>query len=154
VNSRASIDDFLSYRRLAIVGVSRDRRDFSRSLYEEFRRRGYDVYAVNPLMSDIGGERCYRAVSEIEPAVEGAIVMTGAAASATAVRECLAAGVPRVWLYRAVGQGSVSPEAVAACETAGIDVIAGECPFMFLPKTAWFHRAHGFCRRIAGTYPT
>jgi hypothetical protein len=32
-------------------------------------------------------------------------------------------------------------------------VVAGECPFMFLPETPWFHRLHGFCRKVVGRYP-
>jgi len=32
-------------------------------------------------------------------------------------------------------------------------VVAGECPFMFLPETSWFHRFHGFCRKVSGKYP-
>ena len=45
---RARIDDFLSRKRLALVGVSRNPQDFTRSMFREFRRRGYDVVPVNP----------------------------------------------------------------------------------------------------------
>jgi hypothetical protein len=34
-----------------------------------------------------------------------------------------------------------------------MSVVAGECPFLYLPETPWFHRFHGFCRKIAGAYP-
>jgi uncharacterized protein len=154
VSLRADIDDFLSHRRLAIVGVSRDPRDFSRKLYEEFRRRGYDVYAVNPHATDLQDERCWRSIAEIEPPVDGAIVMTPALASESVVRDCIAAGVPRVWLYRAVGDGAVSPAAVKACQDNRISLIEGECPFMFLPAAGWIHTVHGFCRKLLGTYPS
>jgi len=34
-----------------------------------------------------------------------------------------------------------------------MSLVAGECPFMFLPETPWFHRLHGFCRKLVGSYP-
>jgi len=32
-------------------------------------------------------------------------------------------------------------------------VVAGQCPFMFLPETAGVHRFHGLVRKIMGRYP-
>lgn len=151
---RASIDDFLSHRRLAIVGVSRDPRDFSRKVYEEFKDRGYDVFPVNPNSSDLNGDRCYASVAEIQPVVEAAMVMTPARLSESVVKDCAAAGVRRVWLYRAVGHGAVSPEAVKTCHENGIAVIPGECPFMFFSGAGWIHTLHGLCRKLTGTYPS
>jgi hypothetical protein len=55
-------------------------------------------------------------------------------------------------MYRAAGKGAVSPKAVAFCQERGIEVIAGECPFMFLPSGG-VHRLHGFFRKITGRYP-
>ena len=36
-----SIQDFLGLKRLAVVGVSRDPRDFTRTLFRELQGRGY-----------------------------------------------------------------------------------------------------------------
>ncbi|MCZ2150530.1 MAG: hypothetical protein LC126_22495 [Bryobacterales bacterium] len=63
------------------------------------------------------------------------------------------AGIQRVWLHRGAGQGAMNPEAVRLCGESGIHVVAGECPFMHLPDTAWFHRAHRLIRRITGKLP-
>ena len=45
--SRADVDDFLPQKRLAFVGVSRNRADFSRTLWNELKRRGYDLVPVH-----------------------------------------------------------------------------------------------------------
>jgi hypothetical protein len=66
------------------------------------------------------------------------------------VRECGAAGIRRVWLYRAAGDGAVSAEAVAAARELGMDVVDGACPFMFLPGASVLHRVHGFFHRLGG----
>jgi predicted CoA-binding protein len=154
VSLRANIEDFLSYRRLAMVGVSRDPRDFSRSLYRELERRGYDMQPVNPNAEEVEGDRCYAHISEIEPGVDGVIIMTPPELTARVVQECVAAGVKRVWMYRGAGDGAVSPAALEVCEENGISVVAGECPFMFLAGSGWIHSAHRFCRRMLGTFPT
>ena len=151
---RAVIEDFLSHRRIAMVGVSRKANDFSRVLFQELRSRGYDVIPVNPNTAEIDGQRCYPAVQEIHPSPEAVLVMTPGTQAEDVVKGCAAAGVARVWMYRAVGQGAVSPAALSFCEENGISVVPGECPFMFLAGGSWIHAAHRFCRKVMGTFPT
>jgi predicted CoA-binding protein len=136
-----------------MAGVSRNPRDFSRTLFREFLKRGYDVVPVNPQCTEIEGRVCFPSIASVSPAVEGVLLMTPPSVTETLAVDCAAAGIQRVWMYRATGAGAASPKAVAHCEANGIDVVAGECPLMFLPGAAWFHRVHGLVRRIAGTYP-
>jgi hypothetical protein len=42
---------------------------------------------------------------------------------------------------------------VAFCRKQGMHVVEGHCPFMFLPKTPFFHRVHGFILKLTGGYP-
>jgi predicted CoA-binding protein len=154
-NQRASletINDFLAQKRIAMVGVSHDPKDFSVALFQEFCRRGYDVVPVNPNVSEVLGRPCFARVQDIQPPVGAAILMTSPAITDAVVRGCAQAGIRRVWMYRAGGQGAVSAEAVQFCRAKGIAVVPGECPFMFFPK-AGFHRIHGFIRKITGSYP-
>jgi predicted CoA-binding protein len=153
MTTRQQIDDFLARKRLAIVGVSHHPGDFTRSLFQELRRRAYDVVPVNPDATEVDGLRCYAHVGDIEPPVEGALLLTNSAVTERVVRECQAAGIRAIWMYRATGTGAVSPGALTFCEAQGMTVVAGECPFMFLPETGWFHRFHGFCRKLSGKYP-
>jgi hypothetical protein len=81
------------------------------------------------------------------------LLMTAPAVTDVVVRDCAEAGIKRVWMYRAAGRGAVTAEAVRFCESSGMSVIPGECPFMFLPGGAWIHRVHGLVRKIAGSYP-
>ncbi len=153
MSSMATIQDFLGHKRLAVVGVSRDPKHFSRQLFEELCRRGYEVVPVNLYAEEISGKRCFHHLQEVQPPVDGALLVNCAEATAGVVHECFAAGIRRVWMYRAGGLGAVDDEAVKFCESHGISVIPGECPFMFLPQGAWFHRLHGFVRKITGAYP-
>lgn len=150
---REAIAAFLGAKRLAFVGVSRNPRDFSRSLWAELRKRGYDLVPVNPNATEIDGEKCFARVRDIAPPVEGALLMTPASLTDEALRDCAAAGVERVWLYRAAGKGAVTPGALEFCEQNGIEVVPGFCPFMFLPDSGWFHGVHRFFVKLTGGYP-
>jgi len=144
---------FLALRRIAVAGVSRRPNDFSRSLFAELRRRGYDLVPVHPSLQEVDGIPCAASVTAIRPPVEGALLLTNASVTDRVLEDCARAGVRHIWLYRAGGAGAVSPGAVAFCESHAMTVVGGECPFMFLPESAWFHRFHGFCRKVTGKYP-
>ena len=151
--SLETIEDFLAQKRIAMPGISRDQANFSVKLFEELCRRGYDVVPVNPHMAEVQGRRCFTRVQDIQPPVQAALLMTSSEATETVVHDCAEAGIRRVWMYRATGKGSVSAKAVTFCRGQGIEVVAGECPFMFLPEAAGVHRFHGFLRKITGRYP-
>lgn len=155
VTTRRQVDDFLALKRLAIVGVSRDPKHFSYVLWQELRQRRYEAVPVNPNATELDGQRCYARVQDIQPPVEGALVMTPSGATAQVVRDCVEAGVGQVWMHKGAGggAGAVDPAAVALCEEHGIGLVAGQCPFMFLPGTPFFHGIHGFFRKVTGGYP-
>ncbi len=79
--------------------------------------------------------------------------MTPPEATETVVNDCAEAGIRRVWLYRAGGNGSVSSKAIQFCRERGIHHVPGQCPFVLLPQTAGFYRFHGFMRKITGRSP-
>jgi predicted CoA-binding protein len=148
------VEDFLALRRIALVGVSRDPKDFSRSLFREMCERGYDMVPVNLVADEIDGRECFPCLQVVKPTVEGALVMTPYYETIRVVQDCKDAGVRRVWMYRA-GQrgGAVSQDAVVFCQQNGIQVVEGHCPFMFLPGTAFPHRARGFLLKLTRRYP-
>jgi len=154
MKTRDAIDDFLAQRRIAFVGLSTNPKSFSHMVYAELLKRDYEVIPVNPKADQLDGKLCYWSVRDIPGVVDGALVMTPSSASARVVRDCIDAGIERVWLHQgAGGEGAVSDAAVTLCERNDITVIAGQCPLMFLHRTAWFHKVHAFGKRIAGTYP-
>jgi len=153
MTTRQLIDDFLGQRRLAMAGVSRSRADFSRMLLREFLKRGYDMVPVNPQATEIEGLRCFARVPEIDPPVDGVLLMTPPGVIESVVRDCAEASVTRVWMHRAVGPGAMSQNAVDLCAQRGIRVVAGYCPMMFLRETGFPHRLHGFLLKLIGRYP-
>lgn len=141
--------EFLALKRIALVGISREERDFSRGIYRELLRRGYDVVPVSPALKEVEGRPCHARIQEVRPPPEVALLLTPPGVSERVVEDCAQAGVRRVWMHRGAGPGAVSPKAVAFCQANGIEVAAGVCPFMVLPGGAWPHRLHAFFRHRA-----
>ena len=148
-----TIEDFLRQKRIAMVGISSQPTDFSITLFEELSRRGYEIIPVNPNMTQVLERRCYARVQDIQPPVDAALLMTSPQVTDAVVRDCAEAGIPRVWMYRAAGKGAVSGRAVQFCRDRGIQVVPGQCPFMFLKDAAGGHRFHGWIRKITGRFP-
>ena len=151
--SRASIDRFLALSRIAVVGVSRKEADFSRALWKEFRKRGYDLVPVNSNATEIDGLPAFPELRAVTPVPAGVLLMLPAKQVFETVRQAIAIGVKSVWFYRAGGAGAVDPAAVTLAREAGVDVIAGECPFMFLPNSGFPHSFHRAVKSLFGTLP-
>ena len=146
-SSLESAREFLAAGRIAVVGVSRDAKDFSRAVLRELARRGLDVVAVNPALVDAEGIPCFARVQEGSPPAAAALLLTPPARSEDAVRDCIAAGVRRVWLHRGAGAGSASAAALALCAANGVQAVHDLCPFMALPGASFPHRLHHVRRR-------
>jgi|SRR5579883_2174924 predicted CoA-binding protein len=152
MTSRKTIDEFLAIKRMAVIGVSSNPRDFTRSLFRDLKKRGYDLVPVHPRATEIEGIPAVAHITDAAP-VEGALLLTQPAVTDEVVRECSNAGIDRIWMYRATGAGAVSPRAVEFCAGHGMALVEGECPYMFLANTGFPHNVHGFCRKILGRLP-
>jgi len=150
---RDAAAEFLTQPRIAVAGVSRDPKQPANLIYRRLRDTGHEVFAVNPNAKEVEGDRCYRAVTELPEHVDGVVVVTPPEASAAVVEDCALAGVPRVWLHRGIGPGSVSEEAIEACRAHGIAVIPGGCPNMFGATSDRGHRGMLHILQVTGKIP-
>jgi predicted CoA-binding protein len=150
-----SIESFLSGKRIALVGASRNPNDFSRVLLRELIARGYDMVPVNASEDSVEmeGRRAYRRLGDVPGPLDGALLLTPASVTASIAKDVLASGVPRVWLHHGVGPGAVDAKATELLRGRGVDVVAGECLMMFLEGGKGVHRLHAWIRRIFGSYP-
>ena len=151
------VADFLAQRRIAIAGVSRDKshHPVGNVIYERLKETGHDVFAVNPHMQSFEGDRCYPDLQSIHGGVDGVVIVTRPQITERIVRDCQAAGVPRVWMHQSTSKwSSVSPEAVEYCRQHSISVIAGACPMMFGPGVDFGHACMRLYLKIMGRLPT
>lgn len=131
-------EEFLAQKRIAVAGVSRNKNETANAIYRTLRDKGYEVYAVNPHADEVEDDPCFANMQAIPGGVDGAILVTKPEHSAEIVQDCVAAGVPRVWMHNNTFMpSSVSDEGTAVCRENGIQVIAGGCPLMFFDP---FHK--------------
>jgi len=147
------VEGFLGLKRIAVVGVSRDPKQISYTLWQELRQRRYDAIPVNPAAAEIDGVRCYPSVTDIVPPVDGALIITTPAVAEQVLEQCAAVGIGKVWLYGGLGGGATSEKTVRAAEMLGLEAVSGLCPYMFLPGTPAFHAMHGWGKKLTGSYP-
>ena len=147
------IQELFIQKRFAMVGVSRNSREFSRNLFGELTSRGYDVIPVNPSAKEIGGKTCYRTAKEIQPPVTKALIMTHASMIEQVLLDCADAGITLVWVYGISGSRDISVGAIDICKERGIALVPGYCPYMFMPASSFFHRMHGYALKAFGDYP-
>jgi predicted CoA-binding protein len=134
------VQDFLAQKSIAVVGVS-DRRDTGcNAAYKRFKDNGYQVYAVNPRISQFQGAPCYPDLKSLPEKPDAVFLLTSPKVTDEVVQQCVDLGVKHVWMHCLMGtkpgamasSTSVSPEAVRLCRENGITVIPGTCPNQFL----------------------
>ena len=125
--------DFLSCRRIAVTGVSREPKEHGGNIvYTRLKERGYEVFPVNP------NTRWSRATAptptgSIPGGAEAVVIATRPEHALGTVQEAANLGMTKVWMHRSMGAGSVSEEATRFGREHHMVVIDGGCPLMFGP---------------------
>lgn len=151
---RAAAEQFLSQRRIAVTGVSRDASTHGGNpVYARLRERGYEVFAINPNAETVEGDPAYPSLSAVPGGVDAVVVATAPAHALGTVQEAERLGVRYIWMHRGPGGGSVSPEAAAYGREHGMTVLAGGCPLMFGPTSDGGHRFMCRMLQLTGAVP-
>lgn len=146
--------DFLSCRRIAVTGVSREPKAHGGNIvYTRLRQRGYEVFAVNPNTDTVEGDRAYPDLGSIPGGVQAVVIATRPEHAEATVREAADLGMTRVWMHRAMGEGSVSPAATSLGRELGLVVIDGGCPLMFGPTADAGHQLMCALLKLTGKVP-
>ncbi len=141
---------FLSHRRIAVTGVSRDPTNHGGNIiYKRLKERGYEVSAINPNAETVEGDPCYPNLHSVPGGVEAVVIATSAQHADATMREAVDLGITDVWMHGSFGAGSVSDTATTYGREHGVTVIDGGCPLMFGPTSDGGHRF--MCRLLTWT---
>jgi len=147
--TKTVIDDFLSQKKLAVIGVSRNTKQFANSAYRLLKDRGYTVYAINPYLERIEKERCYPNIKSLPEQVGGVLVMLPPEKTMQVLPEIIDVGIKHIWLQ----QQTESPQAIQFCKDRNINVVYGECIMMFAEPLGFPHRFHRWVKKVTGALP-
>jgi predicted CoA-binding protein len=149
MTTKDSIENFLSSKSYAVVGVSRKQSKFGTVIYNELKKKGLDVYGVNPNMEVIEGEKCYHSLKELGDHVDAVINVVSPSQTLAIAQEANEIGVKNFWMQ----QGSESNEAIEYCKENGINEVHKECILMFAEPVKSFHGFHRWIWKILGKLP-
>lgn len=148
-----TVTEFLSAKRIAVAGVSRNRNQPANLIFRRLRDTGHDVVPVNPRTVEVEGVRCYPSLGSIPEPVDAVMIVTHPERSVDVVRQAADRGVSLVWFHRSFGEGSVSAEALVVCNTRGVRAIVGGCPMMYCGNVDFAHRCFRWWLDFRGTAP-
>ena len=148
MTSKAVVEDFISQKTLAIVGVSRGGQKFGNMAYRELKAKGYQLYPIHPSAETLEGDRAYPDFKSLPEKVGGVLVIVPPGQTEKVVREAAETGILRVWMQ----QGSESKAAIQFCKENGIAEVYGECILMFAGKL-FFHKPHRWVWGLLGKLP-
>ena len=144
MTSRATIDGFVTQKKLALVRASRNKPIRGVSIDKELKSRGYDVSVVY-LADDGPGSK----LSDLKEPVGGVIIAVPPGQTEKAILQAADAKIPRVWMQK----GSESAAAVQLCREKGISAIDGQCIMMFAEPVRSFHAFHRGVLKLFGKLP-
>jgi predicted CoA-binding protein len=107
----------------AVIGVSKNPAKYGHQVYKDLKEAGYVVYAVNPNIDEVLGDRCYHALSELPQMPDVVDTVVPPAVTEKIVVECKELGIVRVWMQ----PGSESEKAINFCIENDIKVVHDMC---------------------------
>jgi uncharacterized protein len=124
-----SIQRFLESAAFGVVGASPRRHKYGNKVLRCYQQSGRRAIPVNPREPEIEGAVCVASVLDLPDDVQSISVITPPPVTERVVEEAIRKGIEHVWMQ----PGAESDRAVAACESAGINVIAdGSCLLVVL----------------------
>ena len=147
------VAEFLSGKRFAVAGVSRQPQQAANAIFRKLRTSGFEVVPVNPNATEVEGVRCYPDLASVPGVIDAVVVATHRNRALDVVNQCCERNVRQVWFHPSFGAGSVSPEAVHECGARGIRCIVGGCPLMYCEPVELPHRCMRWLLRFGGSVP-
>ena len=117
------IKEFLAQKNIAVVGSFRSKEKVAYKIFLQLKEKGYNVFPVNPSLSDVEGVKCYPSISDILYPIDAVDIVTPPEATEKIVEECKKKGIKYVWMQ----PGAESENAIKFCEHNNIKVIHNSC---------------------------
>ena len=112
-----------SSRTIAVVGLSGKRFRPSYGVAEYLQRAGYKIIPVNPLESEVLGERCYPDLDSIPGPVDIVDIFRRSEFVPEIVEASIRKGAKAIWMQEDV----IHEAAAARAEAAGLAVVMDRC---------------------------
>jgi len=140
------IKNFQASKAVALIGVSRNKQSYSRSLMKAFVDKGFEVFPVNSNETEIAGLKCYQSIIQLPDTIDAAYIIKRKELAIDLAREVANKGIKKIWIHVKCD----APDFKDLCKEHGVTVIAGERFFMWDEPAKGVHAFHRFLRSIFG----
>jgi predicted CoA-binding protein len=147
--TRKAIESFLSTKKIAIAGVSRNPKKFGYTVFKELTQKGFDVYPINPNTNSLGGIPCFQSIAALPSDVKNLLILTPKDQTTGLVRDAVSNGISAIWIQ----QMSETPEAIKLAEENHINLVSKQCILMWTEPVVGFHKFHRSVKRLFGLLP-
>ncbi len=148
--SKKLIEEFVGMQSIAVAGVSNSKKRFGYVVYSELKKRGFNVFPVNPKYELIDEDKCYPYLKSLPQDIKALLILTSKKNSEKIVQEAIGLGFTHIWFQ----QGSETQSGIELALNNNIKTITKNCILMFAGKVAGFHKFHLQLRRIFGAMPS
>lgn len=123
------------------------KRPFPRLTFGGLRRKGKAVFAVDPTLAEVDGQRTYSDLAALPEVPEAAVLELPREETAGWVERLADAGVRDIWLH----MNTESEEALALGRARGLNLRTGTCAVQYVDDS-FPHSVHKFARRALGRW--
>jgi predicted CoA-binding protein len=120
------IKEFMEQKKFAVVGATDNPQKYGNQIVKNLKKRGYEVYPVNPKLKEIEGLTCYASLAEITCKVDVVDFVVPPGVTEETLKQCAEMGLKRIWLQ----PGSESQGAIDYCREKDMKVVHGACVMM------------------------
>jgi len=110
-------------RTIAVVGLSPRPERPSHRIARLLKTWGYRVIPVRPAVSEVLGEKAYPRLADVPEKIDLVDVFRAAGELGPIVEQCIALGLPAIWIQ----QGIVNEPAAERARAAGMLVVMDRC---------------------------
>jgi len=140
------IDQFVSSKRIAIVGMSRSGKKFGNIAAQELMKKGYEIYPVHREADEIDGLACYPSLKSLNGKIDAVWISTSPKNVPELLEEASLIGLKNVWLQ----QGAWSKDVQKVIEQLNLPVVSNKCIMMYAPPVKSMHKFHRTIKGIFG----
>lgn len=144
-----TIEGFLAPKKLALAGASRNPKKFGYAALTELKKKGFDVYPINPVADEIAGVNCYSSISELPADVKHLVSMVPKDQTYDTVSKALDFGMTHIWIQ----QMTETPEAIQLAKDKNAGLVIKTCILMHAKPVNSIHRFHRGMMKIFGRLP-
>lgn len=124
------------------------KKPFPKLSYGELRRQGKKVFAVDPSVPSVLGDRAYPDLASLPQKVSAVVIEVPREETRQWVQAAADAGIHHVWIHMLRD----TPEALAIGKQRGLDVRTGSCAMMYVDQGLSYHAVHRKLDKLLGRY--